>query len=231
MDSTKIKLNFAKIRPWMDQIINPNKSHSEYDNKSPKDWSTDDFRSYVFDQLDGKDRPTISLEMFGFPHNISLVEYFSQNPSNYNNNKYWNKYQNIGGALYDIWDYIKQKLGLSESYNKRIISKKILRESVTNKVKDVLKKRVREEVIRLYKKKLLSEVGGMIDSLRDLISNDVIKQIVHINDPTKLGNIKDRMIKILEKEGDIPATQNSIKKLAYRAAKELKYIKQDVKEW
>jgi hypothetical protein len=130
-------MNKTAIKKWAGTVVNPGQSYSEYDNKRPIDWDMDEFKSYIQDQLDTSDIPTSSLKMFNFP-NKSLFKYYANQGTGLNGDKYWNKYENFGGAMYDLFTYLKTNIFSSvksENKIKNSLKLKKIIESVLNELK------------------------------------------------------------------------------------------------
>lgn len=102
-------MNKNAIKTWATKIVNQGKSNSQYDNKRPIDWDIDDFKSYVKDYLDNNGRPSTNLKMFNLPSE-SLFKYYANHGTGLNNDQYWNKYKNFGGAMYDLFTYLKKTI-------------------------------------------------------------------------------------------------------------------------
>lgn len=111
--------NVPKIREWFNTPFVPT-SNTRIDDREygkgvgipPKDWDDYDgrdmFKSLIADNLNIDDYLIGELqEVFNFP-NTNLYKYFRDNPSGFNEDFNWNKFENFGGALYDIWEYFSK---------------------------------------------------------------------------------------------------------------------------
>lgn len=139
-------MNKNAIKTWANQVINQGKDYNDYDNKKPVNWDIDDFDSYIKDYLDSSGSPTPKLKMFGLP-NEPLFKYYAGQGTGLNNDQYWKKYENFGGAMYDLFTYLKKtvfsninsemfvRMGENKQLNLKSLVNKIIKEELSKTVK------------------------------------------------------------------------------------------------
>lgn len=98
------------IKKWKDEPVKSSVS-SSYTGKKPTKWDVDDFKHWVDDNMDAKGKIANKevAKVTGIPQNVDVVDYLNDGGSGLNNNKQFDKYENWGAALYDIFIHIKNK--------------------------------------------------------------------------------------------------------------------------
>lgn len=109
-------LNF--IKGWITSVVNPGESHSNYDNKAPKDWDVDDFRSWVRDMLSA--RGEIADETLSKVLNIPMGQEIKADSGSGLNQDFFFKKFGWGAVMYDVWVHIKKELGYSTITNETV---------------------------------------------------------------------------------------------------------------
>jgi len=117
------KANWTLIKKWWN-TVNDN-GYDEFTKFAPKEWDTneeviknygensgvDRFKSLIVGNTNGNHMlVNKKYSMFGLPLNINIFEYLNANGSGFNKDKNFNKYKRWQGAIYDIYEGIKNKL-------------------------------------------------------------------------------------------------------------------------
>lgn len=163
------KFNLPYLKKWSRTTFNPGADNNYYDNQIPLNWDIDAFSSWFINNAVDHANTTNSFteKVFGLPKGQKLTVLFSTSDgTGLNNNRYWERFGSVKGALYDVWTYLKPKLGSPSGVKAESIEivesivRKILRESPTES---------KSFAARFYtiKKNLGSSFYGPKNNLRD----------------------------------------------------------------